>query len=86
MTASLISAVTGSGCAFPGLPIPKDAVIERAYLEFYSRSNTSNTVTYTIKGENSGNARALRHNPQESYRPQLCVADGRLESGPLGQE
>ena len=44
------------GLRFSGLPIPKDAVIERAYLEFYSRSSTSNTVTYTIKGENSGNA------------------------------
>ena len=46
------------GLRFSGLAIPKDVVIERAYLEFYSRSNTSRAVTYTIRGENSGNAAA----------------------------
>ncbi len=62
------------GLRFSGLPIPKDAVIERAYLEFYSRSRTSRAVTYTIRGENSGNAAPYattrRNLTGRSYVPQ----------------
>ena len=46
------------GLRFPGVTVPQNATITRAYMRFYSRTNTSRTTTYTIRGENSGNAGA----------------------------
>lgn len=46
------------GLRFPGVDVPPGATIERAYLELYARRNYSSATTYTIRGENTGNAAA----------------------------
>ena len=46
------------GLRFPGVDVPPGATIERAYLELYARANRSRATTYTIRGENTGNAAA----------------------------
>ena len=44
------------GLRFPGVTVPQNATISRAYMQFYSRTRTSRTTAWTIRGENSGNA------------------------------
>lgn len=44
------------GLRFPGVTVPQNATITRAYMQFYSRTRTSRTTVWTIRGENSGNA------------------------------
>ena len=44
------------GLRFPGVTVPQNATITRAYMQFYSRTRTSRTTAWTIRGENSGNA------------------------------
>ena len=46
------------GLRFPGVDVPPGATIERAYLELYARASASRATTYTIRGENTGNAAA----------------------------
>ena len=46
------------GLRFPGVTVPQNATITRAYLEFYSTQNRSRSATYTIRGENSADAAA----------------------------
>lgn len=61
------------GLRFPGVTVPQNATITRAYMRFYSRTNTSRTTTYTIRGENSADAatysRASRAITGRSYLP-----------------
>lgn len=44
------------GLRFPGVTVPQNATITRAYMQFYSRTSTSRSTSYTIRAENSGNA------------------------------
>lgn len=46
------------GLRFSGVTVPQNATITRAYMEFYSRARRRSATTYTIRGENSGNAAA----------------------------
>ena len=59
------------GLRFPGVTVPQNATITRAYMQFYSRTSTSRGTSYTIRAENSGNAatysRARRNITGRSY-------------------
>ena len=44
------------GLRFPGVTVPQNATITRAYMQLYSRTSTSRSTSYTIRAENSGNA------------------------------
>ena len=46
------------GLRFSGVTVPQNATITRAYMEFYSRARRTRTTAYTIRAEDSGNARA----------------------------
>lgn len=74
------------GLRFPGVDVPPGATIERAYLELYARANRSTATTYTIRGENTGNAaaysRARRDITGRSYLTQtVSWRPGRWSTG-----
>ena len=46
------------GLRFPGVTVPQNATITRAYMEFYSTRRRTRPTTYTLRGENSDDAEA----------------------------
>ena len=44
------------GLRFPGVTVPQNATITRAYMQFYSWARKRTATSFTIRGENSGNA------------------------------